>query len=84
MNFDWQNRDGTLVIMNPNFENRPLVWINKEDGEYLVSIPSIYSPPKFNIKENIGFLSYSTLEEAKSGAEKEIKKRINSFKSPGV
>lgn len=78
---DWQNIDGTLVLINSNDGTTPLAYINEIEGVFYLSVP--YLKLNVDLKDTSSALKFMSLNDAKQSAEREVQSRIDQFISPG-
>ena len=78
---DWQNIDGTLVLINSNDGKTPLAYINEIEGVFYLNVP--YLKLNLDLKDTSSALKFMSLNDAKQSAEKEVQSRIDQFISPG-
>ena len=78
---NWQNIEGTIVLINSNDGSTPLAFINEVNGTFYLKVP--YLKLNIDLKDTARAWEFSSLEEAKQVAEKEVQQRIDEFISPG-
>jgi hypothetical protein len=79
----WSIQDGTHVLINANDGKTILAYVGKREGKFALAVVAgsirQVDITAFNLPS-----MHDTLEDAKAAAEKEVKRRIARFSSPGV